>query len=59
MTTLAHTKNSNSLSPPISEQGSRSGTTTPEGIRFKAFPYSGVNDYMIFCEQGYLSVGGG
>lgn len=59
MTTLAHTKNSNSSSPPISEQGSRSGTTTPEGIRFKAFPYSGVNDYMIFCEQGYLSVGGG
>lgn len=59
MTTFAHTKNSNSLSPSISEQGSRSGTTTPEGIRFKAFPYSGVNDYMIFCEQGYLSVGGG
>ncbi|KAI4215669.1 MAG: hypothetical protein LQ349_009145 [Xanthoria aureola] len=28
-------------------------------IRFKAFPYSGVNDYLIFCEQGFLSVGGG
>ena len=28
-------------------------------IRFKAFPYSGVNDYMIFCEPTYLSVGGG
>ena len=37
----------------------RSGTSTPERIRFKAFPYSGVNDYMIFCETGYLSVGGG
>lgn len=36
-----------------------SGTSTPERIRFKAFPYSGINDYMIFCEQGYLSVGGG
>ncbi|PGH31186.1 hypothetical protein GX50_06018 [[Emmonsia] crescens] len=38
---------------------SRSGTTTPERIRFKAFPYSGVNDYMILCETGFLSVGGG
>jgi hypothetical protein len=38
---------------------SRSGTSTPERIRFKAFPYSGVNDYMIFCETGFLSVGGG
>ncbi|KAI9654880.1 MAG: oxidation resistance protein 1 [Alyxoria varia] len=37
----------------------RSGTQTPERIRFKAFPYSGENDYMIFCEQGFLSVGGG
>jgi hypothetical protein len=39
--------------------GSRSGTSTPERIRFKAFPYSGVNDYMMFCETGFLSVGGG
>ncbi|OAX78579.1 hypothetical protein ACJ72_07113 [Emergomyces africanus] len=38
---------------------SGSGTTTPERIRFKAFPYSGVNDYMILCETGFLSVGGG
>lgn len=36
-----------------------SGTSTPDLIRFKAFPYSGVNDYLIFCEQGFLSVGGG
>lgn len=36
-----------------------SGTSTPERIRFKAFPYSGVNDYMIFCEQRFLSIGGG
>ena len=28
-------------------------------IRFKAFPYSGINDYLIFCESSYLSVGGG
>lgn len=36
-----------------------SGTTTPDRIRFKAFPYSGVNDYMMFCETGFLSLGGG
>ncbi|KAF2263543.1 TLD-domain-containing protein [Lojkania enalia] len=59
MTTLASAKTGNTLSPPVSGQGSRSGTSTPERIRFKAFPYSGVNDYMIFCEQSYLSVGGG
>lgn len=40
-------------------QGTNSGTSTPERIRFKAFPYSGMNDYMIFCETGFLSVGGG
>ena len=28
-------------------------------IRFKAFPYSGENDYMILCESHFLSVGGG
>ncbi|PWY88007.1 TLD-domain-containing protein [Aspergillus sclerotioniger CBS 115572] len=39
--------------------GRTSGTATPEQIRFKAFPYSGVNDYMIFCETGFLSLGGG
>ncbi|OJJ48640.1 hypothetical protein ASPZODRAFT_130738 [Penicilliopsis zonata CBS 506.65] len=38
---------------------SPSGTSTPERIRFKAFPYSGVNDYMIFCETGFLSLGAG
>jgi hypothetical protein len=36
-----------------------SGTTTPDRMRFKAFPYSGVNDYVMFCEHDYLSVGGG
>ncbi|GKZ22117.1 oxidation resistance protein 1 [Aspergillus brasiliensis] len=39
--------------------GRNSGTVTPEQIRFKAFPYSGVNDYMMFCETGFLSLGGG
>jgi len=44
------------LEPPMN---SISGTSTPDRIRFKAFPYSGMNDFMIFCESGYLSVGGG
>ncbi|KAI9841116.1 MAG: oxidation resistance protein 1 [Thelocarpon superellum] len=39
--------------------GIRSGTSTPERIRFKAFPYSGINDYLMLCESGYLSIGGG
>ncbi|KAL8711044.1 MAG: hypothetical protein Q9220_004425 [cf. Caloplaca sp. 1 TL-2023] len=43
---------------------SSSGTSTPGGggetrIRFKAFPYSGINDYLIFCQPDFLSVGGG
>ncbi|PIG84532.1 oxidative stress response protein Oxr1 [Aspergillus arachidicola] len=46
------------LAPP-STSGLPSGASTPERIRFKAFPYSGVNDYMMFCETGFLSLGGG
>jgi TLD len=42
-----------------SEDLTASGASTPEQIRFKAFPYSGVNDYLLYCEAGYLSVGGG
>jgi TLD len=37
----------------------KSGASTPDRIRFKAFPYSGINDFMIYCESSYLSVGGG
>lgn len=39
--------------------GADSGVSTPERIRFKAFPYSGINDYMEFCQVEFLSVGGG
>ncbi|OGM43892.1 oxidative stress response protein Oxr1 [Aspergillus bombycis] len=46
------------LAPPPAS-GRTSGASTPERIRFKAFPYSGVNDYMMFCETGFLSLGGG
>lgn len=47
-----------SLHPPISP-AFPSGTSTPERIRFKAFPYSGVNDYLMLCETGFFSIGGG
>ncbi|KAJ4365599.1 oxidation resistance protein 1 [Neocucurbitaria cava] len=60
MTTIATPKSkSDTLTPPQNGQANKSGTSTPERIRFKAFPYSGVNDYMIFCEHSYLSIGGG
>jgi hypothetical protein len=45
----------NQLHPPPD----RSGASTPDRIRFKAFPYSGINDFLVYCESGYLSVGGG
>ena len=45
------------LAPPFDPLPS--GASTPDRIRFKAFPYSGINDFMIFCEPHYLSVGGG
>lgn len=39
--------------------GHKTGASTPERIRFKAFPYTGENDFSIFCQPEYLSVGGG
>jgi len=60
MTTISSPKSKgDSLAPPQNGRATKSGASTPERIRFKAFPYSGVNDYMIFCEHSYLSVGGG
>jgi hypothetical protein len=47
------------LSPSISAPNHHTGASTPERIRFKAFPYSGVNDYLMLCEAGFFSVGGG
>ena len=35
------------------------GSSNQQRIRFKAFPYTGENDFSIFCEPQYLSVGGG
>lgn len=29
------------------------------GMRFKAFPWTGLNDYQIYCTTDFLSIGGG
>ncbi|KAF7191709.1 Oxidation resistance protein 1 [Pseudocercospora fuligena] len=42
-----------------STNGHANGATTPQRIRFKAFPYTGENDFTIYCAHDYLSVGGG
>ncbi|KAF1934688.1 oxidation resistance protein 1 [Clathrospora elynae] len=60
MTTIASPKTKGDmLAAQINGLAGKSGSSTPDRIRFKAFPYSGVNDYMIFCEHSYLSIGGG
>lgn len=50
------------LAPPSSPPGMQRACASPtpsESIRFKAFPYSGLNDFCINCETGFLSVGSG
>jgi len=56
---LSPTSSNGNLAPPSSSSSLSTGTSTPERIRFKAFPYSGVNDCLMFCETGFLSIGGG
>ncbi|KAK4159652.1 putative oxidation resistance protein 1 [Cladorrhinum sp. PSN259] len=47
----------------ISAEGVGNGNGSAIGnggsIRFKAFPYSGVNEYYMLCEQHFISVGAG
>lgn len=65
MTTIGIAKSNSSVSLASLNPGTnganghRSGTATPDRIRFKAFPYTGENDFSIFCQPEYLSVGGG
>ncbi|POS85941.1 hypothetical protein EPUL_001904 [Erysiphe pulchra] len=40
-------------------QSNSNSSSVSERLRFKAFPYSGVNDYLMLCEANYLSIGGG
>jgi hypothetical protein len=73
MTTIAMSRNASFVgSPPVAAAAASSsssqaspppsanvGSAEPDRIRFKAFPYSGENDFTIFCQAEYLSVGGG
>ena len=65
MTTIGIAKSasasSTSLNVPAANgaNGHKSGLSTPDRIRFKAFPYTGENDFSIFCQHEYLSVGAG
>ncbi|KAJ9611700.1 oxidation resistance protein 1 [Cladophialophora chaetospira] len=60
-----HRASASALSPPqhtsthLQPPPDRSGASTPDRIRFKAFPYSGINDFLVYCQSSYLSVGGG
>ncbi|KAL1881355.1 hypothetical protein VTK73DRAFT_4362 [Phialemonium thermophilum] len=49
------------LGIPATTAASTARLPSPAGpsIRFKAFPYSGVNEYCMFCEAHFLSVGAG
>lgn len=52
------------LSPtPTGTNLSRAASPAPSSIgpsiRFKAFPYSGENDFYMYCEPHWLSIGGG
>lgn len=63
MTTIgvsSHNSSASLASLSVPTNGHKSTSTTgPQRIRFKAFPYTGENDYSIFCQPEYLSVGGG
>ncbi|KAI0845344.1 TLD-domain-containing protein [Daldinia vernicosa] len=41
------------------ETGKAAAAASVQSIRFQNFAYTGANDYCIFCETGFLSVGGG
>nr|POE98313.1 oxidation resistance protein 1 [Quercus suber] len=66
MTTVANSNNNSSASL-VSLGASNGGTnghkpasvSSSDRVRFKAFPYTGENDFSIFCQPEYLSVGGG
>lgn len=62
-TTIAAKPNTNTLSVAGGAGGSSNGSLPlqpgPPSVRFKAFPYSGVNDYYMLCDAHFLSVGAG
>ncbi|OBT73480.1 hypothetical protein VF21_07273 [Pseudogymnoascus sp. 05NY08] len=51
-----HPRSPNTLAPPTAPP---SRPTSPSQVRFKAFPYSGINDYFMLCDATFFSIGGG
>ncbi|KAI1644999.1 TLD-domain-containing protein [Daldinia loculata] len=47
------------LEPAPTDLETGKAATSVQSIRFQNFAYTGANDYCIFCETGFLSVGGG
>ncbi|KAI5855371.1 TLD-domain-containing protein [Tricharina praecox] len=47
------------LLPSLPSSSHPSSPNTETHLSFQAFPYSGVNDYMILCDWSYVSIGGG
>ncbi|KAI1180997.1 hypothetical protein F4777DRAFT_182484 [Nemania sp. FL0916] len=62
-TTIASNSRAARLAPdPLHHNGNgRAPSPAPslQSVRFQAFAYTGANDYCIFCETKFLSVGGG
>lgn len=55
--TNGDTTNNHHLGP---DTATKSNKEQPlESIRFQNFAYTGINDYCMFCETKFLSVGGG
>ncbi|KAI0431272.1 hypothetical protein F5Y09DRAFT_199945 [Xylaria sp. FL1042] len=44
---------------PTSNKRVQSPVPTSQSVRFQTFAYTGANDYCMFCETKFLSVGGG
>ncbi len=53
------TSTSNPPTPSISRTPTPSSQRSTQSIRFKAFPYSGINEYYLLCETHFLSLGAG
>ncbi|KAK9248701.1 TLD-domain-containing protein [Lipomyces tetrasporus] len=56
---ITRTPNASTASLALAGSDSDSASIRSVNIQFRAFPYTGINDYMILCEPGFLSVGGG
>ncbi|GAP89860.2 putative oxidation resistance protein 1 [Rosellinia necatrix] len=58
-TTIASPTSSSSHAHPDGGLSSATPTAHTQSIRFQTFAYTGANDYCMFCETKFLSVGGG